>query len=144
MTRFAASSPQITNFLTKSPKYDAIGNMDSEARSSERRTSTELEGATASTGLDSMGQIKSAGHAARATIAQGQAAAAGTRAQGFSSMMGSIAGGIGSMDFGSPGIGTGSAFGEVGTAGSDMSSFGYSAADDIAFNNGTGIDYGWL
>ena len=55
-----------------------------------------------------------------------------------------LAGLAGSFGGGGPGIGTGAEFGEVGTTGSDLADFGYSAADDIAFHDGTGIDYGYL
>ena len=56
-----------------------------------------------------------------------------------------IAGGFasGAFDKG-PGIGTGAEFGEVGTAGSDMASFGYTPEQDKLFHSGAGIDYGYL
>ena len=68
------------------------------------------------------------------TIAAG-IGAAGRAVSGFMSAI--------PLPGGSPGIGTGSDFGEIGTSGSDLADFGYTPAQDRAFHNG-GIDYGWL
>ena len=44
---------------------------------------------------------------------------------------------------GVPGVGD-AALGDIGTSGSDLSAFGYTPKQDIAFNSGAGIDYGYL
>ena len=146
--RFAGSSPQIASYMQSSPRFDEMGDMYGKARTHERNTGHEAEAIVAGSGLDAMGQVKAASHQARGIEAQGAAQAAATEARGFQGMFSGIASGIGNMSFGggsgSPGIGTGANFGEVGTSGSDMADFSYTPAQDAAFNSGAGIDYGYL
>ena len=142
MTRYAAG-PSVSAFFADSPQYGVISDKLMQAKSQQRQAATQAESFVERSGLDSMARIRSAEAQARATAAGAQADASATRAQGMSKMIGSIAGGIGKMDFGgppeSPGIGTGAEFGEVGTMGSDMYDFHYTPAEDIAFNDGTGV-----
>jgi hypothetical protein len=142
MTRFAAG-PSVSSFFADSPQYGVISDKLMQAKSQQRQAATQAESFVERSGLDSMERIRTAEAQARATAAGAAGDASATRSQGMSSMFGSIAGGIGSMDFGggggSPGIGTGAEFGEVGTMGSDMYDFNYTPAQDIAFNNGTGV-----
>ena len=102
MSRFAASTPQIKNFMASTPGYDALGNLLQGARSQERAYGTAEAAKTNAAGLDAMAKVKTAKYQGKATIAQARAGAAATQAQGFSNMMGSIASGIGNMDFGGP------------------------------------------
>ena len=98
--RFAASSPQIKNFLADSPAYGQISNAFTKARSANRALNHEAEGFIASSGLNAMSKIKASEHQARAIVAGGEADAAASQAQGMSGMMSGIAGGIGNISFG--------------------------------------------
>ena len=133
--RFAGSNPQLTSFMSQSPRYDQIGDTAQNAQSAKRQTAMATEAETAGAGLNAMANIEKAKFDAEATRAMGQANAASTQWQGFGNMMGSIAGGIGSMDFsktfkyaGGPGsIGTkmGAGGGSVGGVGTLGPNYGY-------------------
>ena len=66
---------------------------------------------------------------------------------GNASMFGGAMSGLSSLAFGAykgghfDGGGGGAEFGEIGTSGSDLADFGYTPAEDIAFNNGTGVSW---
>ena len=118
------------------PDFGATAQAGNKLRNAEETAITDMMGKTASTGINEAGKVEAANivGAAQQSLANAQSTAA-------------ILGGIGDIagaaigKFGSPGIGKGAAFGEVGTSGSDMASFGYTPAEDIAFNNGTGIEW---
>ena len=141
MTRFAGT--ELSNYMS-TPDFTGLGRTMMEGASLGRRAVNAAEGDVALAGINSQAKIKSSGYEAEAIKAGGQARGQSAMFQGLGSMASGIAGGFGARGSGSPGIGTGSGFGEIGTAGSDMADFGYTPAQDIAFNNGTGIDYGWL
>lgn len=87
---------------------------------------------------------KTAGFAGDATryagSQMGTASAFGGAMEGIGNLaFGAYKGGHLGGGGGSPGIGTGADFGEVGTSGSDLADFSYTPAEDIAFNNGTGV-----
>ena len=124
------------------PKFDEMGITDLQNRNNESVAATSLMGKTAATGIKAAGDVEAAGivGAARAGLANAQGNAAIMKGIGSiaSSAIGAIPTGGGGGS-----VGTGSAFGEVGTSGSDMSAFGYTPAQERAFHNG-GIDYGYL
>ena len=118
------------------PDFGALSQKALANRTAESTAGTDLMGKTAATGIAAAGAVEAANitGAAQASLANAQGQAS------IMSGLGSIAGSaIGA--FGTPGIGTGASFGEVGTSGSDMASFGYTPAQDRAFHNGTGIEW---
>ena len=136
MSRFAASTPQIKNFMASTPGYDALGNLLQSARSQERAYSTAEQAQTRAAGLDAMAKVKTAKYQGKATIAQARAGAAATQAQGFSNMMGSIAGGIGKIKIPSGNGG----FGTVSTTPGD---FGYTPSIP-SFSTPSSLDFSGL
>ena len=103
---------------------------------------TSTEGAMAANAINALGgYFKGMGEAALAKAKYGKETPnTFNQVLGVGANLAGLAKGFG----GGPGIGKGAEFGEVGTTGSDLADFGYSAADDIAFHDGTGIDYGYL
>lgn len=137
-----ANPPGIAAFMQKNAGYDEIG-----GRAVKDAVDQDL------TTMGTMGQAQSN---ALATIAQDKAAeymrdaqAFGMAKQADANMFGSIASGVANLGgaafqkfgTGGLGIGKGAAFGEVGTSGSDMASFGYTPEQDRLFNSGVGIEW---
>ena len=121
------------------PDFGSLAQKGLANRTQESTAATDLMGKTAATGISEAGKVE----AANITGAAAQSLANAQSQASIMSGIGQIAGSaIGA--FGSSGIGKGAAFGEVGTSGSDMASFGYTPAQDKAFHSGVGIDYGYL
>ena len=105
-----------------------------DANSKLRRAGMIAKGSLLGSGLKAMADIEMGKLGASATEYAGEQA--GNSAL-FSGIMGGLSGlGSGIIGRKPPGIGTGAGFGQVGTIGSDMADYGYSSAQDIAFNNG--------
>ena len=118
------------------PDFSALAQKGLANRTEESTAATDLMGKTAATGISEAGKVEAAN-----IVGAAQASLASAQAQGsMFSALGQI-GGAAIGAFGSPGIGTGASFGQVGTSGSDMASFGYTPAQDRAFHNGTGIEW---
>ena len=128
--RFAGSNPQLTSFMSQSPRFDQIGDTAQNAQSAKRQTAMATEAETAGAGLNSMAMIEKAKFDAEATRAQGQAQATATTWQGFGNMMGSIAGGVGSMNLG----GGSGGFGSTGGSGSTFTPSSVSKYGDAVTN----------
>lgn len=136
--RFAGT--RMEGFLSDDrPDYGALAVKGGGMRSAERATGTDLQGKVGATGIGEAGQVEAANIVG---------AAAAQKAQ--SEMMGSMFSNLGKIggaaigQFGGDLFGGGATYGQVGTSGSDMASFGYTPAQDRAFNSGEGIDYGYL
>ena len=69
----------------------------------------------------------------------GQQAGFASGVAGAADAVGSLA--LGALKGGHLGGGGGAEYGEIGTSGSDLADFGYTPAEDIAFNNGTGVSW---
>ena len=137
--RFAGS--KIANLLGDKPNYDEIGSQGT-VESALGAANTALNNAKAADAvMRSEAEVLAAEANADAIAAQGQAQATASMANSIGSAIGGLAGSFGSM---SPGIGTGAAFGQAGTAGSDMAAMGYTPQQEALFNSGAGIDYGYL
>ena len=139
MARFAGTA--LTDYFN-TPVFTAIGGTNMKGQSMQRNAATKADGLVHGAGINSMAQVAGAGFKADAIKAQGQAQGQASMMSGIGSMVSGIAGGFGSM--GSGGGGVTNTFGAVGTKDSDMSAFGYTPAQDVAFNSGVGIDYGYL
>ena len=139
MARFAGT--QLADYFS-TPNFTAMGSTSMKGQSMQRNAATKAEGLVHGAGINSMAQVASAGFQADAIKAQGQAAGQSAMWQGISSGISGLAGGFGAM--GGGGGGAADTFGAVGSKGSDMASFGYTPAQDVAFNSGVGIDYGYL
>ena len=115
----------LANFLGDAPNFGLVGEAGLNGKRQERIAGHQAEAKVHGYGIKSIADIQAAEAMAEAEIAAG-------RAQGQASMMSGLFDGIGSLAGGasgkfgggskSPGIGTGPAFGEVGTTGSDMAS----------------------
>ena len=120
------------------PNFGDMSQAGLKMRNKESTTATDLMGKTAATGIAEAGKVEAANITGAAQTALANAKGQAAVMSGIGDIAGSFIGAIGS---GSPGIGKGADFGEVGTSGSDMASFGYTPEEDIAFNNGTGIEW---
>lgn len=139
--RFAASD-DVSQYLSGALKMGDVAQQAGAVDSELDVFGTKLQGRSVADGLTSAGRIEASAINREAGIAGAQAAGNASMMAGLGKVAGSFIGGI-PTGGGSPGIGTGADFGEVGTAGSDLADFGYTPAQDKAFHNG-GIDYGWL
>ena len=138
--RFAGS--KIANLLGDKPNYDELGSQGT-IESARGVANTALNNAKAADAvMRSEAEVLAAEANADAIAAQGQAQATASMANSIGSAIGGLAGSFGSMGGGS--IGTGAAFGQAGTAGSDMAAMGYTPQQEALFNSGAGIDYGYL
>ena len=74
-----------------------------------------------------------------ATRVSGQQAGLAAGVAGAADAVGSLA--LGALKRGHLGGSGGAEYGEIGTSGSELADFGYTPAEDIAFNNGTGVSW---
>ncbi len=141
-----AGSPGMESFLDPNrPDAGEIAMTGDNIRAKESTVGTELQGRTVAKGISAAGEVEAA-----KINAQGQQALAS--AQGNASMMrgiggiaSSLVGAIPTGGGGAGSIGTGAAFGQAGTVGSDRMAFGgYTAAQDRTINNGGFVDHGYL
>ena len=134
-----AASPGMEDFISKSgPKMGEVASAAAKLNSFVKRAGVAEQGKTGAMGIE-------AGSIFAANDINEESAAAAAASAGRQSMINGVgqaaAGFMGAIPTGGGG---GAALGEIGSSGSDMADFGYTPEQDIAFNNGTGIDYGWL
>jgi len=135
-----AASPGMEDFISKSgPKMGEVASAAAKLNSFVKKAGVAEQGKTGAMGIE-------AGSIFAANDINEEASAAAAASAGRQSMIngvGQIASGfMGAIPTG--GGGGGAALGEIGSSGSDMADFGYTPEQDIAFNSGEGIDYGWL
>ena len=148
MARFAGGSEFMDAYNAVASSGLNLGALGAAAQASQskQRSNAMLQQARLKYAGDKA-EVIEAGGDARADMygAQGDSAFMGNIMGGVRAAGGAIAGGITSGAFNKgPGTGTGPEFGEVGTTGSDMASFGYTPEQDKLFHSGAGIDYGYL
>ena len=148
MARFAGGSEFMDAFNAVSGSGLNVGALTAagQASQSRQRSNAMLQQARLKMAEDKAEVIEATADARAGMYNQaGNQAFSGAITDGLFSAASGIAGGFASGAFNKgPGIGTGAEFGEVGTAGSDMASFGYTPEQDRLFHSGAGIDYGYL
>ena len=141
--QYAGSNPALQAMgLVSGYDPGKIVGMAQKGRSTQRQTATQSEAMFRENALLNEGRLE----AAKLGIAANEAAVPSTGEVIGSSLLSGLSGFAGPIasGLGGSGIGTGADFGQVGTSGSDMASFGYTPAQDKAFHSGVGIDYGYL
>ena len=139
-----ANPPGIANFLADKANYGSLGNQGLRDETENELMEMNSVKQGMETGLRTLAKDKAADHYRDARqFAAGQQRQSSMVNAGIGAATGLLTTGMEhGFNFGSnAGVGTGSAFGEVGTSGSDMSAFGYTPEEDRLFNSGVGVEW---